>query len=62
VPDRQLLICIALLWLCGAALRLSILAVPPVIPLIRADLGFSATEVAFLSSLPLLLKSGRQLR
>jgi CP family cyanate transporter-like MFS transporter len=54
-PDRQLLICIVLLWLCGAALRLTILAVPPVIPLIRADLGFSATEVGFLSSLPVVL-------
>ena len=55
MPDRQFLICIALLWLCGTALRLTILAVPPVIPLIRADLGFSATEIGFLSSLPVVL-------
>jgi len=37
-----------LLWLCGIALRLTILAVPPVLPMIRADFGLSATEVGVL--------------
>jgi CP family cyanate transporter-like MFS transporter len=46
---------LALLWLSGTALRLSILAVPPVIPLIRRDLGLSATEIGLLSGLPVLL-------
>ncbi len=46
---------LALLWLSGTALRLSILAVPPVIPLIRRDLGLSATEIGLLSGLPMLL-------
>jgi MFS transporter, CP family, cyanate transporter len=53
--ERQLLICIALLWLSGTALRVTILAVPPVIPLIQADLHMSATEIGLLSGLPVML-------
>src|SRR5579864_7237032 len=41
-----------LLWLAGNGLRLTILAVPPVIAMIRDDLHLSATEVG-------LLKIGR---
>lgn len=41
-----------LLWLAGNALRLTILAVPPVLALIRDEFGLSATEVAILSSIP----------
>jgi CP family cyanate transporter-like MFS transporter len=41
-----------LLWLAGNGLRLTILAVPPVIAMIRDDLGLSATEVGLLSSIP----------
>jgi MFS transporter, CP family, cyanate transporter len=52
---RPTWVLLALLWLCGIVLRLTILAVPPVIPAIRSDLGMSATEVGFLSSLPVLL-------
>ncbi|HWG78184.1 MAG TPA: MFS transporter [Stellaceae bacterium] len=55
MPSRQILIRIALLWLAGAALRLTILAVPPVIPLLRDDLGMSATQVGLLSGLPVVL-------
>ena len=40
-PLRALL----LLWLAGNALRLTILAVPPVTPLIHADLHLSETQV-----------------
>ena len=43
---------VALLWLAGNGLRLTILAVPPVIALIRDDFGLSATEVGLLSSIP----------
>jgi CP family cyanate transporter-like MFS transporter len=43
---------LALLWLAGNALRLTILAVPPVIAMIRADFALSATEVGLLSSIP----------
>jgi len=38
---------LALLWLAGTALRLTILAVPPVIPLIHDELNLSATEIGF---------------
>ena len=40
-----------LLWLAGNALRLTILAVPPVIAAIRDEFGLSATEVGLLGSL-----------
>jgi CP family cyanate transporter-like MFS transporter len=41
-----------LLWLAGSGLRLTILAVPPVIAAIRDELHLSATEVGLLSSIP----------
>jgi CP family cyanate transporter-like MFS transporter len=47
-----------LLWLAGIALRLTILAVPPVIPLIHNDLHLSATQVGILSGLPMVLFAG----
>lgn len=53
-PLRALL----LLWLSGAALRLTILAVPPVIPLIHADLHLSETQVGILTGLPMVLFAG----
>jgi len=46
---------ILVLWLGGIGLRITILAVPPVIPLIKDDLGISATEVGILSGLPQVL-------
>jgi CP family cyanate transporter-like MFS transporter len=52
---RPLWVLVGLLWSCGIVLRLTILAVPPVIPSIRSGLGMSATEIGFLSSLPVLL-------
>jgi len=53
-PFRALL----LLWLAGVALRLTILAVPPVIPLIHDDLHLSETQVGILSGLPMVLFAG----
>jgi CP family cyanate transporter-like MFS transporter len=41
-----------LLWLAGNGLRITILAVPPVIAMIRDDLRLTATEVGLLSSIP----------
>lgn len=41
-----------LLWLAGNGLRLTILAVPPVIAMIRDELRLSATEVGLLGSIP----------
>jgi len=46
---------LALLWLSGMGLRLTLLAVPPVIPLIHLDLDLSETEVGTLGTLPSLL-------
>lgn len=43
---------VALLWLAGNALRLTILAVPPVIAMIRNDFSLNATQVGLLSSIP----------
>lgn len=47
-----------LLWLAGAALRLTILAVPPVIPLIHDDLHLSQTQIGLLAGLPMVLFAG----
>jgi len=44
-----------LLWLVGAALRLTILAVPPVIPRIHDDLALNATQIGILTGLPSML-------
>ncbi|MBV9440293.1 MAG: MFS transporter, partial [Candidatus Eremiobacteraeota bacterium] len=42
------------LWLAGIDLRLTLLAVPPVIPLIHRDLRLNETGIAALSNLPVL--------
>jgi CP family cyanate transporter-like MFS transporter len=46
---------LCLLWLAGAGTRLVILAAPPVIPLIHAEMHLSETQVGLLVSLPLML-------
>jgi MFS transporter, CP family, cyanate transporter len=46
---------LALLWLAGASLRLTVLAVPPVLPQIHTDLGLSEAAVGALGSLPSLV-------
>jgi CP family cyanate transporter-like MFS transporter len=45
----------AMLWLCGAALRLTVLAIPPLIPAIHRDIGLGETGIGVLSSLPSLM-------
>jgi CP family cyanate transporter-like MFS transporter len=57
-PTIRPLTALLLLWLAGIALRLTILAVPPVIPLIHDDLHLSETEVGILSGLPMVLFAG----
>jgi CP family cyanate transporter-like MFS transporter len=47
------LMLLALLWLSGAALRIPLLGVPPVLPMIRQSLHMSEAEVGLLMSLPL---------
>jgi CP family cyanate transporter-like MFS transporter len=54
-PLRALLTALGLLWLSGAALRMTVLAVPPLLPLIHADLDLSETEIGTLTGLPALL-------
>src|SRR5579859_2671669 len=52
---RASFVTLAVLWLAGADLRLTVLAVPPVLPLIHHDLAMSEKAVGALSSLPVLL-------
>jgi MFS transporter, CP family, cyanate transporter len=52
---REFWVAVGLLWLAGVGLRLTILAVPPVISLIQADLNLSGTEIGILSGLPVVL-------
>src|SRR5882757_1298277 len=51
---REYWAALGLLWLAGVGLRLTILAVPPVIALIQSDLHLSGTEIGILSGLPTL--------
>ncbi len=51
----RVLILLALLWFVGMALRLTLLAVPPVIPLIHDQLNLSETEVGILTGLPSMM-------
>ncbi|HUJ76966.1 MAG TPA: MFS transporter [bacterium] len=55
MPRSKLIVAVTLLWLCGAGLRLTILAVPPLLPLIRTEFHLSATAIGLLSSLPVAL-------
>ncbi len=55
LPRARLLTALLLLWLVGSALRLTILAVPPVIPLVHDDLALNATQIGILTGLPSML-------
>ena len=44
---------LCLLWLAGLAMRMTLLVIPPVIPLIHEDLHLSETQVGLLIGLPL---------
>lgn len=46
---------LVLLWLVGVCLRLTVLAVPPLVPLLHADLHLSETDIGWLSGLPPML-------
>ena len=46
---------VVLLFLAGVGLRITVLAVPPVIPLLHADLGLTQTGLGILSGLPSLM-------
>lgn len=53
--SRSPAVSLALLWLVGAALRLTILAVPPVIPALRDEFHLSGTDIGVLTGLPIML-------
>ena len=55
--QASVVVALLLLWLAGTALRLTILAVPPVIPLIHDGLKLNATQIGVLTGLPSLLFS-----
>jgi len=56
IPNTgRVLLSLTLLWLAGAGLRLTVLAVPPVLPAIHAELNLSETQVGILTGLPSLL-------
>ena len=52
---REFWVAASLLWFAGVGLRLTILAVPPVITLMQQDLGLSGTQIGILSGLPVVL-------
>jgi CP family cyanate transporter-like MFS transporter len=48
-------IALAMLFLAGGCLRLTVLAIPPVVPMLHADLHLSETGIGWLSSVPPML-------
>jgi MFS transporter, CP family, cyanate transporter len=54
-PAGRLVKSLCLLWLAGLAMRVAMLAVPPVIPLIHRDLQMSETQIGLLMGLPLAI-------
>ncbi len=55
VSTPRLVATMAALWFAGVAMRMTILAMPPVIPLVHAELHMSETQVGLLVGLPLLM-------
>ena len=54
-PTARPFVALILLWLSGTSLRITLLAVPPVIPLLHADLKLSESDIGVLSGLPAFL-------
>ncbi len=55
LPVGRLIELMSLLWLAGVAMRMTILAMPPVIPLVHRELHMTETQVGLLIGLPLAL-------
>jgi CP family cyanate transporter-like MFS transporter len=53
--SKRLVLVLSMLWLVGVASRVSILAIPPLLPFIQADLRMSGTEIGALSGIPMIL-------
>lgn len=56
-PPGQAPLSLIIMWLSGACLRVTIVAVPPLIPLLHKDLHLSESDIGVLSSFPPLLFS-----
>ena len=54
-PAAGLAKLLCILWLAGVAMRMTILAMPPVIPLVHDELHMSETQVGLLIGLPLAI-------
>lgn len=57
MSNRGELGALVLLWLCGICLRITVLAIPPVMPQIHESFALSASAVGALTSLPVILFS-----
>jgi len=44
-----------LLWTCGVSLRLTVLAVPPIISMLQQDFRLSGTEIGLLTGIPVVI-------
>jgi MFS transporter, CP family, cyanate transporter len=55
LPVGRLIKLMFVLWLAGVAMRMTILAMPPIIPQVHDDLHMSETQVGLLIGLPLML-------
>ena len=55
MKSRPYALTLLLLWLIGVAMRLTILAVPPVIPALRDEFNLSGTDIGILTGLPVIL-------
>jgi CP family cyanate transporter-like MFS transporter len=57
MSNREELQALVLLWLFGICLRITVLAIPPVVPLMHESFALSQSAVAALTSLPVVLFS-----
>jgi CP family cyanate transporter-like MFS transporter len=55
ISTGRLVATLGALWLAGVAMRMTILAMPPVIPLVHVELHMTETQVGLLVGLPLAL-------
>ncbi len=54
-PVGRLVRLLGLMWLAGVAMRMTLLVVPPVIPLVHEQLHMSETQIGLLIGLPLAM-------
>src|SRR5277367_4818501 len=54
-PVGRLVRLLSLMWLAGVAMRMTLLVVPPIIPLVHEQLHMSETQIGLLIGLPLAM-------